>query len=264
MRAIIIFIGIIILLFFSIRHLEQKNLFFPFREIETKPNDIGLDYEDITVTTKDAVRLVGWFVPSKMHRATLIFCHGNAGNIGHRIEKIKIFNELNLDVLIFDYRGYGMSTGSPSEDGLYLDAEAAYDYLVNAKKISPSGIIVYGESLGGAVAVDLASKYEVGGIIIEGGFTSVKDMAKKIFPFIPTFVYANKFDSLQKIKNVKYPKLILHSIDDEIVPFEFGKKLFVAALEPKEFVELRGGHNDAFLASKEIFRSRIDLFVNRL
>lgn len=264
MKAIIILIVIFILFFFFIRNLEQRNLYFPFRELESTPKDIGLDYEDVIVTTKDMVQITGWFIPSKTALATLIFCHGNAGNISHRMEKIKIFNELNLNVLIFDYRGYGMSKGSPSEKGLYLDAEAAYNYLVNKKMVPPIKIIAYGESLGGAVALDLAGKHEVGGIIIEGGFTSVKDMARRIFPFIPAFIYANKFDSLQKIKHIKYPKLIFHSIDDEIIPFKFGKTLFNAAAEPKGFVELHGGHNDAFLTSKEIFIRGMDSFINGL
>lgn len=264
MKAIIILTGILIVLFFFIRNLEQRNLYFPFRELESNPKDIGLDYEDVIVTTKDMVQINGWFIPSKTALATLIFCHGNAGNISHRMEKIKIFNELNLDVLIFDYRGYGISKGRPSEKGLYLDAEGAYNYLVNKKRVPPVKTIVYGESLGSAVALDLAGKHEVGGIIIEGGFTSVKDMARRIFPFIPAFIYASRFDSLDKIRDVKAPKLIFHSIDDEIIPFKFGKELFIAAAEPKEFVELRGGHNDAFLTSKEIFIREIDSFVNGL
>lgn len=264
MKAIIILTGILILFFFFIRNLEQRNLYFPFRELESTPKDIGLDYEDVIVTTKDMVQINAWFIPSKTPLATLIFCHGNAGNISHRMEKIKIFNELNLNVLIFDYRGYGISKGSPSEKGLYLDAEAAYNYLVNKKIVPPVKIIAYGESLGGAVALDLAGKHEVGGIIIEGSFTSVRDMARRVFPFIPAFIYANKFDSLQKIKHIKYPKLIFHSIDDEIAPFEFGKTLFNAAAEPKGFVELHGGHNDAFLTSKEIFIMEMDSFINGL
>ncbi len=264
MKAIIILISIFVLLFLSIRYLEHKALYFPFRGIESKPEDMGLDYKNVTIITEDKIQLAGWFISSKKPKATLIFCHGNAGNISHRMEKIKIFHELDLDVLIFDYRGYGMSKGKPSENGLYLDAEAVYDYLVNKRKTFPSGIIVYGESLGAAVAVDLASKHETGGIIIEDGFTSVKDMAKRILPFVPAFIYASKFDSQQKIKNIKSPKLIFHSVDDEIVPYEQGKKLYDNASEPKEFVELHGGHNDAFLTSRDIFIRRMDSFVRRL
>ncbi|MEF9427051.1 MAG: alpha/beta hydrolase, partial [Candidatus Mariimomonas ferrooxydans] len=176
----------------------------------------------------------------------------------------QILNRLNLDVMIFDYRGYGMSTGSPSENGLYLDAEAVFNYLVNEKAILPWEIIVYGESLGAAIAVDLAGKHDLGGIIIEGGFTSVSDMTKKILPFIPAVIYASRYDALEKIKNIKSPKLIFHSVDDEIIPFEMGEKLFNEAAEPKEFVKIQGGHNDAFLTSHEVYSEKIDSFISGL
>ncbi|MEF9476260.1 MAG: alpha/beta hydrolase, partial [Candidatus Mariimomonas ferrooxydans] len=149
-------------------------------------------------------------------------------------------------------------------NGLYLDAEAVYEYMKNEKGAPPERIIIYGESLGGAVAVDLASRHETGGIIIEGTFTSVREMAKKIFPFIPTFIYKSRFDSLKKIKAVKTPKLIFHSADDEVVPFELGKALYDAAEEPKEFVEIKGGHNDAFLVSGDIFSNKINEFVKKI
>jgi len=262
-RITLLIIISLILVFLSIRYFEKKNLYFPLRTIEATPEDIGLGYEEVSFKTKDGIQLSGWFIPVKDSRAAVIFFHGNGGNISHRLEKIKIFNDLNVDVLIFDYRGYGMSKGSPSEKGLYLDAEAVYSYLVNVRGISPQKIIGYGESLGGSIVVDLANKHELGGVIIEGGVTSVRDMAKRLLPFIPTFVYASKYDSLEKIKNIKFPKLIFHSIDDEIVPFDLGKRLYDVAAEPKEFVELRGGHNEAFLISQNVFISKIDSFFKR-
>jgi len=253
--------AVIVLFFFFIRYLEKKSLYFPLRKIEATPKKINLDYEDVIATTEDGVRISGWFIPAKKPRMTLLFCHGNGGNISHRLEKINMLNFLNLNVLIFDYRGYGKSKGSPSEKGLYLDAEAMYDYLLNKKNVLPQEIIAYGESLGGAVAVDLAGRHELRGIIIEEGFTSARDMGRKILPFIPAFIYKSEFDSLKKIKNIKSPKLIFHSPDDEIVPFEFGKRLFNEAPEPKEFIQLRGGHNDAFLTSQDIFMRGIESFV---
>jgi hypothetical protein len=261
---IALLIIIIISGFLFIRYLEKRNLYFPLRKIEATPRDIGLDYKDLTLTARDGVKITGWFIPSRLHRATLIFCHGNGGNISHRLEKIKVFNELGLDVFLFDYRGYGLSEGSPSEEGLYLDAGAVYDYLINVKKIPVQKIILYGESLGGAVAIDLARNHDVAGLIIEGTFTSVKDMARRYFPFIPTFIISSRFDSLRKIKDVKSPKLIFHSTGDEIVPFDMGKRLFHAASEPKAFIEIQGGHNDAFFISQDVFINEIDKFVERL
>ncbi len=264
MKIVLLTAAALVFFFFFIRFFEYKSLYFPLRKIEFNPEDIGLNYEDVNLTTKDGVQISAWFIPSESPRATLLFSHGNGGNISHRLEKIKIFNGLNLDVLIFDYRGYGMSRGSPSEKGLYLDAEAVYDCLVNEKKISPRKIIGYGESLGGAVIIDLAVKRELRGVIIESSFTSVRDMAKKIFPFIPSFVYKSSFDSLAKIEDIKIPKLIFHSINDEIVPFKLGRRLFDNAAEPKEFAEMKGGHNDAFIISKDIFVSKVDSFINSL
>jgi len=254
----------LILLFFFIRFIEKKSLYYPLKKIEATPRDIGLDYEEIFITTKDKVLISGWYIPSGSPRATFIFSHGNGGNISHRLEKIKMFNDLRVNVLIFDYRGYGMSEGSLSEEGLYLDAEAVYDYLVNEKQVPPEKIIGYGESLGGAVMVDLAVRREMGGIIIEGCFTSIQDMAKKIFPFIPSFIYKTSFNSLEKISRVKAPTLHFHSVADEVIPYQLGRKLFDRAPGPKEFVDLQGGHNDSFLISRDVFIEKTDSFISRL
>lgn len=264
MKIVIFIFAVPVLLFFSARFLEHKSLYFPFRSIDATPENIGLDFEEIDIRTKDNVRLSAWFIPSRDSRAVLLFCHGNGGNISHRLEKIMILNRLGLDILIFDYRGYGKSSGRPSENGLYIDAEAVYDYMVNEKNIPPAKIIGYGESIGGPVIIDLSLKRDMGGIIIEDAFTSVNDMAKEHFPFIPAFVLKSRYNSLEKINNVKIPKLIFHSINDEIVPFEQGQRLFERAAEPKEFIKLNGGHNDAFIVSSVIYSSGIDRFVARL
>ena len=262
----IIISGIVILsfFFFFIRFIEKKSLYYPLKKIEATPQDIGLDYEEVYISAKDGVRIAGWYIPSRSPRATFIFSHGNGGNISHRLEKIKMFNDLHVNVLIFDYRGYGMSKGSPSEEGLYLDAEAVYNYLVKEKKVPPQKVIGYGESLGGPVIIDLASKHKLGGIIVEGSFPSIRDMAKKYFPFIPSFVYKTTYNSLEKIGRIKAPKLHFHSVSDEVVPYELGKKLFDSAPGPKEFVDLEGGHNDSFLISRDVFVKKIDSFIGRL
>jgi fermentation-respiration switch protein FrsA (DUF1100 family) len=254
---------IIIAVFLFFRFFERRNLYFPLRHIEAVPGDFGMNYENIELIAEDGIRITGWYIPSNKPRAVLIFCHGNGGNISHRMDKIKVFNDLNADVLIFDYRGYGESEGSPSENGLYFDAEAVYQYLIKDRKVSPGTIIAYGESLGGAVAVHLAAGHTMGALIIEGGFTSVRDMAKRYFPFIPTFIYKSRYDSLKKIRGLQVPLLLLHSEGDEIVPFELGKRLYEAAEGPKDFIWLSGGHNDAFLVSRDIFESGIASFLDR-
>jgi len=261
MKFIITIAVILIFLFFFIRFIEQKSLYFPFKAIEATPKAIGLNYEDVTVTTEDGIEITGWFIPSVTPRATILLSHGNGGNISHRLDKIKILNDLNLDILIYDYRGYGMSSGKPSENGLYTDAQAMYDYLKNEKMVPPEKIIAYGESLGGAVSIDLAGKRDVGAIVIESGFTSIHDMAKSVFLYVPEFVLSTRFDSLDKIKRLNIPKLIMHSPSDDIIPFSHGKKLFDNAVDPKVFVQLQGGHNDGFLVSGELYSKAINEFV---
>jgi len=264
MTIVLVIAAAIVLFFLFIRFIEKKSLYYPLKHIEVTPRDIGLDYEEVFIPTKDKVLISGWYIPAVSPRATFLFCHGNGGNISHRLEKIKMFNELHVNVLIFDYRGYGMSRGSPSEGGLYLDAEAVYDYLINEKKVPPEIIIGYGESMGGPVIIDLAVKHKLGGIIVEGSFTSVQDMAKIYFPFIPAFIYKTSFNALEKIARTQAPTLHFHSTADEIVPYELGRRLFDSAPGPKEFVDLQGGHNDAFLISRDLFVEKTDAFISRL
>jgi fermentation-respiration switch protein FrsA (DUF1100 family) len=259
-----IFICAVALLIVFLRYFEKSNLYFPLSRFDGTPADVGLEYENVNLVTNDGVKIHGWFVPAWYPRATIIFSHGNGGNISHRLAKLQMLNKLNLSVLIYDYRGYGQSEGSPDEEGLYLDAEAAYDYLVNEKGLPSESIIAFGESLGSAVSSDLALKHKIKGIIIEEGFPSVKAVAMHYFPFIPNFIYKSKFDSMEKLKAAKMPKLFFHSIDDEIIPYGMGQRLFDAAAEPKEFIELKGGHNDAFIVSEELFVNGIDVFVDRL
>jgi len=234
------------------------------KEIESVPADAGLSYEDVYLDTEDGVRLNAWWIPEKDSRFTILFCHGNGGNISHRIEKISILNKLGLSVFIFDYRGYGRSSGRPSEQGLYRDARAAYDYLVSERKISPSRILLYGESLGGAVAIELAGKRGAGALITEATFSSTKDVARVVYPLLPAFLISSKFDAARKIKGIAIPKLIIHSQNDEIVPFNQSIKLFKASPDPKSHLVLIGSHNTCFLDSKDLYVSGIKDFLKDL
>ena len=247
-----------------VKYMELRGIFFPSREIGTTPAAVELSFEDVYVKASDGEMLHGWFIPNSAAHFTLLFFHGNAGNIGHRIEKIAMLREIGLNVFIIDYRGYGKSTGNPSERGLYRDADAAYDYLVSERKIIPGKIILYGESIGSAVAVDLASRHPVGGVILEGGFSSGRDIAGRIYPFIPPFLVSDIFNSSKKITKIQTPKLFLHSKQDEVVPFVLAKKLFDAAALPKTLVELQGGHNTSFIDSSRTYLSAIFSFVQNL
>ncbi len=262
----VLFWLIICIVFFliGIRYIERQSIYFPMRDMYSTPRERGLPYEEIYFKTSDNKRLNGWFIPRDNAKFIVLFCHGNAGNISHRIEKISILHDLGVSTFIFDYRGYGKSQGRPSERGLYKDAEAAYRYLVEERKISKDDIILYGESIGSAVIIDLAKKVDVKALITEEAFTSIKDMARMAYPFLPHFIFSSRFDCVSKIKDITCQKLIIHSIDDEIVPFYLGEKLFKTARPPKKFLRIRGSHNTAFLDSGEQFKEGIKNFLEEL
>ncbi len=228
-------------------YMEQSSVFVPYRAIEQTPQAVGLEYEEVFLRAADATQLHGWFAGRSHPRATVLLLHGNGGNISHRVQKMRLFHDLGLEVLVFDYRGYGRSKGTPSEKGLYADARAAYDYLVAERGGTPAKIILYGESLGSAVAIDLATEKEVGGIILEGPFTCIADMSRRVFAFLPTVFLRYRFDSLEKVRRVKAPLLVIHSRNDEVVPFSMGRRIFDAAPgDTKDFLAVYGGHNGSF------------------
>ena len=245
----------------------QPNLLYfpdmPTRQIELTPGDIGLDFESVTLDTSDNEQLHAWFVPADLARGTLLFCHGNAGNISHRLESIRLFHELGLSVLIFDYRGYGQSSGKPTETGTYRDAGAAWQYLVEQRGIPPQRIILFGRSLGASIAAELASRQAAAGVILESAFTSVPDVAAKFYPWLPVrWMSRYQYNTLKKLADIHSPVLIVHSRDDEIIPYTHGENLFAAASEPKQFLQLRGGHNDGFMVSGDGYVRELDVFLN--
>lgn len=260
MIRIIILVGALLFLWAFLKYFERKNVYFPTPTIEATPKDIGLDYEDVFFKTKDGVTLNGWFIPANKKHPVLLFCHGNGGNISHRLESIAAFHKIGLNVFIFDYRGYGRSSGKVSEKGTYLDAIAAHNYIMSREDVG--NIIVFGRSLGGPIAIDLATKVKLSALICESSFTSIMDMAKEIFKVrIPARFLSYKYDALSKIKDVEPPKLIIHSENDEIIPFEHSKRLFEASKPPKEFYKLRGNHNQGFLIAGDEYLETIKTFI---
>lgn len=254
---------VLVIVFLFLRYMEMRILFYPTKTLEIFPDRTGLEYREVFFETEDKVKLNGWYVPAKGARYTVLFCHGNAGNISHRIEKIYFFHELGMNVFIFDYRGYGLSQGRPSEKGLYRDVEAAYQYL-RAQGIADGAIIGYGESLGGAVITELASRRELKALILDSTFASVRHMARTVSPLIPSWFLASRFDSENKVRSIKAPKLIIHSINDEIVPYVQGKKLFAAAADPKTFLEIHGAHNSNFFESGKLLTKAVGDLVAQL
>jgi hypothetical protein len=241
--------------------IESAFLYFPAKKIDTAPDKINLKFDEIELETADKVKLSAWWTPNDNARATLIFSHGNAGNIGNRLDKLKIFHDLGLNVLLYDYRGYGKSKGMPSEKGLYADAQAAYDFVVNDKKIPADQIISYGESLGGPVAAHLTANNNVKVLILDSAFTNLEDMARLHVPLLAGLA-KSKFDTLADVANIKSPVLVLHSPNDEIVPYSQGQKLYAAVKTPKQFVKLQGSHNDGFWKSKNEYVKGLDDFIS--
>lgn len=239
--------GVLVLLVYT---LQDRLVYFPARELEATPRALGVDYEDVWLTTEDGVRLHGWFVASPAARATVLFFHGNGGNISHRLGRIVVFRRLGLNMLLVDYRGYGGSHGRPSEQGTYRDARAAWRYLTETREFGPGTIILYGESLGGAVATHLAAAQTPGAVIVESGFSSMVDLGAEVYPWLPVrWISRYTYPSARNLARVHAPVLIIHSRDDEIVPFHHGEALLAAAHEPKTFLEIRGGHNDGMFVS---------------
>lgn len=252
------YLALCILLFLFQRYL----IYFPDKNILYNPKQIGLVYEDIHVQTSDNAAIHGWFVPAESSKGVLLFCHGNAGNISHRLESILIFNKLSLDVLIFDYRGFGKSSGSPNEEGTYADAEAIWHYLISEKKYAASEIIVFGRSLGSGIASWLARQHTPSALILESSYTSLPDLGAKIYPFFPVRLLSRyHYPTSEHLSHIKCPILFIHSKNDEIIPYSLGLKNYELASEPKQFLEIKGSHNDGFLVSGEHYVDSIYEFL---
>lgn len=243
---------------------QDRLVYFPERTLTATPTQAGLAYEPVRFITADGVGLSGWFIPAPNARGTLLFCHGNAGNISHRLESIRQFHQLGLDVFIFDYRGYGESEGVPSEEGTYLDAEAARRYLVEERQRVPARMVYFGRSLGAAVAAWLAIRHPPRALIVESSFTSVPDFGAEIYPWLPVRWLARlQYPTREYLQQTRAPVLVVHSREDEIVPFRHAEALYAAANPPRELLEIRGGHNDGFLVSGRRYIEGVDAFLRR-
>ncbi len=259
-------VGILVLIYavwgLTLLCLQPKLLYRPLREVSFTPADLGLEYEEVAFHSADRVRLTGWYIPAQTDREpsgapfTVLVCHGNGGNIAHLLESLKVLSRLGLSCFAFDYRGYGRSRGRPTEAGTYLDARAAYDWLTGTRGIPPEQIVLLGRSLGACVAAHLAGGVQVAGLVAESAFTSYLDMAIRLYPYLPVKLFRRflfRYNTLAYIKEVRCPVLVLHSRSDELVPFVFATRLFEAAPEPKQFVEIFGSHNEGFLFSGDVY-----------
>lgn len=246
--------------------LQHSRLFLPDRYPDGiwEPEAFGLEVEDVWFDSRDGTSLHGWWMPHKSARGTVLYCHGNTGSIAHRIGVFRHLQRLKVHLLAFDYRGYGRSGGSPSEAGLFQDVRAAYGHLVEALGQDPGEILLFGHSLGGAVAVDCALDCPVAGLVVQSSFTHVRDAAKAMFPTLPMHLAATRqFRSVDKVDRIGVPKLFIHGDCDETVPVELGRKLFEVASEPKElYIVRRAGHNDVHRFGGMRYLRRLSRFRN--
>lgn len=257
---IAVYLAFVLLVYFNQSHL----VYFPEKQIGNTPEAIGLGYTAVNIATGDGETLHGWWVPVGDAKGTVLFFHGNAGNISHRINYLTMFKQLGYNTLLFDYRGYGRSSGTPSESGTYLDAQAAWRYLIEIQGISPERIVLFGESLGGAVAAWLAVREQPGLLVLASTFTSVPDLAAEIYPFLPVrWISRFDYNTLESLQSITCPVFIAHSPQDEIIPYRHGQRLFQATSEPKQFLLLEGTHNTGFIFMQPVWKRTLGAFMDR-
>ncbi len=247
-------------------HLERHFVFFPTTEIERTPAQLGLEYEEVWFSNREGRQLHGWYVPSESP-ITWLWFHGNGGNISHRVEELAlVHHRLGVNVFIFDYQGYGRSEGLPSEQGTYRDSRAALEYLNSRPDVAQDKIVYFGRSLGAAIAVELAGPHPPLGLALVAPFASLADMARLHYPLLPArLLVRDRYNSLDPIRRVQRPLIVLHGEQDTTVPFSQGEKLFQAANHPKELHPLSGaGHNDTYLTGGEPYWEALSRFLSGL
>jgi pimeloyl-ACP methyl ester carboxylesterase len=232
---------------------QARLIFFPNvpgRKLTATPSQIGLRFEEVRITTADRVDLHGWYVAAPAGAPAVLLCHGNAGNISHRLDWLETFCGMGFAMLLFDYRGFGRSSGAPTEPGTYLDARAAWDYLTNTKGFSPRSIVIVGESLGGPIAAHLAKDVAPAALILVSTFTSVPNLARSLYWFLPARLLARfQYPTEAYVARVHAPTLVIHSRDDEMIPFLHGEELRRGAGGSAQLLEIFGDHNAAFMLS---------------
>ena len=249
---------------FVMYFIQSKFVYHPRRELSGTPSDNGLDFEDATLTTEDGIVIHGWFVPAEHQRCTILFCHGNTGNIADRRGMIEIYHRIGMSVFIFDYRGFGKSGGVPTEEGTYLDAETAWKYLTETRGIDPGSIVIWGRSLGGAVGARLARDRKPGALVLESTFISLTELGRTLYTWLPVRLLLRfTYPTIDFLRGVTCPVLVIHSPEDDLVPAGHGRALFAAAHDPKDFVEISGGHNHGNLDSATQYSAGIDQFIGK-
>lgn len=254
------------LLWIGLRYFEKAMVFVPSREMLSHPGTVGLAYEPLFLTASDGVRLRAWWLPGPSPEAPVMLClHGNGGNLSHRTDKMRLFHDAGAAQLWLDWRGYGESGGSPDEPGLYRDALAGWAWLNAVKAVPAARLVLYGESLGSAPAIELAARVPAAGLIVDSAFTSLMDMSRVVLPWFPVRLVRIRFDNLSRLPRVTIPTLFLHSPEDDIVPYEMARRNYAASgAAKKTFVDLKGSHNEGFLDAGPAYPKAIRDFLASL
>lgn len=251
---------LLILLF--VYYQQSSIIYHPQQAIVTTPESVGVPFEEVYFETEDELTLHGWFISVDSTAPTVLFFHGNAGNISGRMETLKLFHRLGLNAFIFDYRGYGQSEGRTTEKGTYRDATAAWDYLISERDIPKENIIIMGRSLGGSIAAWLSARVEPVAVVLESTFTSAADIAQDIYPWLPVrWLLKYRYNTMANLDKINAPVLITHGREDQVIPFHHGRQLMDAAKEPKAFIELSGAHGTGFLETGELYRKNLKKFL---
>lgn len=248
---------------------QERFVYHPSKRTENTPADLGLKYEHVPLITEDGLRINAWFVPAEKPRCTVLFFHGNAGSLSDRLETVSIIHTLNCDLFIIDYRGFGASEGRPTEEGTAKDARAAWKWLSEEKGVPAQEIVLWGRSLGGAVAAQLAyelrRKMPPGALILESTFTNIPDMGAEVYPLLPARLLARvRYDSEALMPEISCPVLVIHSREDELVPYEMGLRLYELANEPKRFLDILHKHNWGFMESGKVYTVGVDGFLGEV
>ena len=244
---------------------QSQLIYAPRRDIIATPVTLGLPYQEVSFASADGIKLSGWWVPSGQARGTVLFCHGKGGNISHYLSPVEVFHNLGLNVLVFDYRGYGLSEGTPGERGTYLDTQAAWNYLVQERGLDTSRIVVCGRSLGGPMAAWLARRHRPAGLLLEATFTSIPELGQDLYPLFPIRLLARyDYNTLEFLSEVSCPLLVVHSREDGLIPFKHGRRLYEAAAEPKRLLEISGDHASGFELSERLYSEGVETFLTEL
>lgn len=262
-----LFLGLVVI-YLVLRWFEHRQVYQPDRQLETSGSELGRPFEDVHFQTSDGVGLNGWFFPadtdSARNHLVYLLCHGNAGNISHRLEHCAALLETGAGVFIFDYRGYGRSQGRPGEEGTYLDAQAAHQWL-RQKGFAATNIIAFGESLGGGVASELAVRESLCGLVLQSTYTSITDVGAELFPWLPVrWLGRIKYDTHVKLPRVRVPVLVMHSRADGLIGFPHAEKNFAVANEPKMFWEISGEHNQFLEGDRARYLEGLNKFLTRI